>query len=165
MFKIVYNVPVIKILIQTHNLLIRKKLTISVAESCTGGLLSNLLTDISGSSNYFKIGIVAYSNEIKTSWLRVAKLLIIQKGAVSKEVALKLAKSIRKLSHTNLGLAITGIAGPTGATKQKPIGLVYIAISDSKKTVYWKFNFKGNRGQIRSAASFKALELLKEWIS
>lgn len=149
---------------KVHSLLLKKRLTISTAESCTGGLLSKQLTETSGSSHYFKMGLIAYSNEAKIRLLRVNKRLLANYGAVSKEVALAMAKAIRKLSKTNLGLAITGLAGPRGATKNKPLGLVYIALADKSKARVGKFNFKGSRKQIRNQAAGAALKLIREWI-
>ncbi|MFH1398176.1 MAG: CinA family protein [Candidatus Omnitrophota bacterium] len=149
---------------QVHELLIKNKKTISVAESCTGGLISFLLTQVSGSSAYFNLGLVNYSNEAKNRILKIPSSLIAKKGAVSKEVARKMAQSCRKIAKTDLGLSITGIAGPTGATPDKPIGTVFIAVSSSKITVCNKFRFTGNRGRIRKQAALKSLEMLKKLI-
>jgi nicotinamide-nucleotide amidase len=145
---------------QIHKLLIKNKKTISVAESCTGGLVSLLLTQISGSSSYFILGLVTYSNEAKNRILKIPLSLIAIKGAVSNEVAKKMAQSARKIAETDLGLGITGIAGPTGATPGKPVGTVFIAVSSSRITLCKKFIFTGNRGQIRKQAALKALEML-----
>ncbi|MBM3252105.1 MAG: CinA family protein [Candidatus Omnitrophica bacterium] len=144
--------------------LAKKRKTLSVAESCTGGLISNRLTNIAGSSKYFKAGVIAYSNEIKIRQLKVPSRLIKQKGAVSKEVAVSMAKNIRKISRSNLGLAVTGIAGPGGGTKTKPVGLVYIAISSHKKHICKEFRFKGNRLAIKSKTATAALRLLKDFL-
>lgn len=149
------------IISQIHKFLIKNKKTVSVAESCTGGLVSTLLTQISGSSKYFVLGVVAYSNAAKINVLQVPANLIAKKGAVSKEVAFGLSKSVRKLAQTDLGLGITGIAGPTGATPKKPKGTVFIAIDSKNKKVCKEFHFKGNRTKIRKRAALKALELLK----
>ena len=142
------------------DLLLRKKATISVAESCTGGLTSKLITDIPGSSQYFLGGVTAYSNQIKENFVQVSKLLIKDRGAVSKDVAAELAWNVRKLMRSTYGIGITGIAGPDGGTKQKPVGLVYIALADSKSTHVKKFQFSGDRERVRLLAAKRALYLL-----
>jgi len=147
---------------QIHKTLIKNKKTVAVAESCTGGLLSNLLTRISGSSKYFILGIVAYSNKTKENILKIPAQLIAKKGAVSREAAKIMAQAVRKLAKTDFGIGITGIAGPTGATPKKPIGTVFIAIDSKDKKVCQRFLFKGNRNTIREKAALKALELLNE---
>ena len=129
-----------------NSILKKKALTLSIAESCTGGLLSKMLTDKSGSSAYFCLGLVTYSNSAKAKILKIDKGLLRTKGAVSKEVALEMAKSVRQLAKTELGLSISGIAGPSGATKTKPLGLVYIALSTKKKSeVFQSFPFFSGR--------------------
>jgi len=147
-----------------RNLLVKYKKTISVAESCTGGLLSNLLTYISGSSRYFVLGVVPYSNKAKEKVLGIPGELIAKKGPVSKEVALAMSDSVRKLAKTDFGIGITGIAGPTGGTMTKPVGTVFIAINARNKKICKKFIFKGSRASIRKVAALKALELLKNFI-
>jgi len=146
---------------QIHKTLIKNKKTIAVAESCTGGLLSNLLTQISGSSKYFILGIVAYSNKAKENILKIPGQLIAKKGAVSQEAAKRMALSVRELAKTGFGIGITGIAGPTGATPKKPVGTVFIAIDGEDRKICQRFLFKGNRNSIRKKAALKALELLK----
>ena len=146
------------------SLLIKKGLTISVAESCTGGLVSHRLTNISGSSNYYKCGIISYSNQAKSVFLKVDNQLIKEKGAVSPEVAREMAVGIRTSAHTDLGLGITGIAGPTGATSTKPVGLVYIALSSRTKQINQKFIFSGNREEIKWKASQAALDILRKYL-
>lgn len=148
----------------TASLLIKKGLTISVAESCTGGLVSHRLTNISGSSDYYKCGIISYSNQAKSAFLKVDSQLIKEKGAVSSEVAREMAVGIRTSAHTDLGLGITGIAGPTGATPIKPVGLVYIALSSEAKQINQKFIFSGNREQIKWKASQAALDILRKYL-
>lgn len=142
-------------------LLLKNKKTVSIAESCTGGLLSNRLTNISGSSKYFKIGVVCYSNESKISQLGVSGKLIKKYGAVSKETALAMANNIKKISGTDIGIGITGIAGPSGATKTKPVGLVYIALSTDKKNICNKFNFIGDRITIKIKSAEAAMEMVR----
>ena len=110
------------------SLLFAAKKTIAVAESCTGGLIAHALTNISGSSLYFSAGFVAYSNEAKSQFLKIPPKTIARFGAVSKQVAIAMAKNVRALAHTDVGLAATGIAGHNGGSKQKPVGTVYIAL-------------------------------------
>lgn len=160
-----YNKTIMDLTQQVNKLLIEKKLTIAAAESCTGGLVSASLTESPGSSRFFKMGLIAYSNEVKIRRLKINRTIIRNKGAVSKEVALKMATSIRKRSPADIGIGITGIAGPTGSTRRKPIGLVYIAIADNKRKDCWQFNFKGGRRQIRKHATQTALGLIKKWIA
>lgn len=145
-----------------HLTLIKKGKTVAVAESCTGGLLSNLLTRISGSSKYFILGIVAYSNRTKENILKIPSQLIAKKGAVSRETAKIMAQAVRKLAKTDFGIGITGIAGPSGATAKKPVGTVFIAIDSKDEKICQRFLFKGNRNIIREKAALKALELLNE---
>ena len=145
---------------QIHSFLIKKQKTIAVAESCTGGLLSNLLTDLSGSSGYFILGVIAYSNRAKIKILKIPAGLIAKKGAVSKEAAAKMAQSVRKLAKTDLGIGITGIAGPTGGSPKKPVGTVFIAVDSKSKKICQKFHFNGSRAVIRKKTVLKTLELL-----
>jgi len=146
---------------QIHKFLIKNKKIVAVAESCTAGLLSNLLTQIPGSSQYFILGVVAYSNQAKEAILKIPHSIITKNGAVSKEVACKMAQQIRKIFKTDFGIGITGIAGPAGGTLQKPVGTVFIAIDTKNKKICKKFHFKGSRLGIRRMAALKALELLK----
>jgi nicotinamide-nucleotide amidase len=152
------------IAIQIHNLLLKNSKTIAAAESCTGGLFSSLLTQNPGSSGYFILGIVAYSNKSKENILNIPAKLIAAKGAVSKEVALNMAQSIRKIAKADFGIGITGIAGPTGGTLQKPVGTVFTAISSKTKTICKKLNFSGSRTAVRNKAALSALELLKKFL-
>lgn len=146
--------------ITVGNILRKKKLTIAVAESCTGGLISSRITDVSGSSSYFKLGIIAYSNRIKESILGVSNISIQKFGAVSKEVALEMANGARRIGKTNVGIGVTGIAGPWGGTKLKPLGLVYIALVKDKKKIVREFHFKGSRKSIKSQASQAAFKII-----
>lgn len=146
---------------QIHKLLLKNKKTIAVAESCTGGLLSNLLTQLLGSSQYFILGVVAYHNRAKQAILKIPASIITQKGAVSKEIACRMAKNIRKIARTDLGIGVTGIAGPSGGTADKPVGTIFIAIDSENKEICQKFIFKGSRINIRKTTSQKALELLR----
>ncbi len=136
-------------------------LTLSVAESCTGGLISNMLTNISGSSSYFERGIVSYSNAAKVEILKVNEDTIMENGAVSLEVARQMAEGVKSISGTDLGLATTGIMGPTGATTDKPIGLVYIGICDDKVCTAKEFQFGDDRILNKQRAAQTALEMLR----
>jgi len=149
-----------KILKQIHKKLLNNKKTVSVAESCSAGLLANLLTSLPGSSNYFLLGIVAYSNKSKTKLLNIPAKKIAKFQAVSKQIATLMAKNIRKKIKADFGLSITGIAGPTGATFAKPIGTVFICLSDKNKEICRKFSFKGSRQDIRKKSAYQALRLL-----
>lgn len=142
-------------------LLLKKKVTIATAESCTGGLISNRLTNVSGSSGYFMMGTVTYSNASKAATLDVPKSLIDKYGAISSQVALKMAKGIKRLASSNIGLSTTGIAGPGGGTKTKPVGLVYIAFVTGKKALVREFRFRGTREEIKFQASQAALDIIR----
>ena len=142
-------------------LLNKKKLKISIAESCTGGLLSSYITSISGSSKVFTLGLVTYSNQAKINILKVPKRIIIKHGAVSYETCISMVKNLNKISKTNISLSITGVAGPKGGTKQKPVGLVYIGIKKDNKTLVKKYLFKNKiRNSIQRATVNKALNLI-----
>lgn len=144
--------------------LTEKKLTIAVAESCTGGLISSSLTNIPGSSKYFMFGIVAYSNDVKIRILHVLEETILKHGAVSKETALEMANNVRHLAKTNIGLGITGIAGPSGGEPLKPVGTVFISVAVGHRLYFKKFIFKGGRLKIRKAATEAALKILFECV-
>ncbi|MFH0877156.1 MAG: CinA family protein [Candidatus Omnitrophota bacterium] len=141
-------------------ILTKRKLTLAIAESCTGGLVCDALTNKSGSSKYFRLGIVAYANESKTRLLGVPASILKKHGAVSKETALIMAKHIKHLGQANIGLAITGIAGPTGSSLAKPVGTVFIAVSIGHHDYYKKYAFAGNRLTIKKRAKDAGLELL-----
>ncbi len=143
------------------DLLKKKKLTITTAESCTGGLIANRITNVSGSSEYFLGGFVTYSNQLKIDELGVSKKTIADFGAVSKEVAESMASGVRLTAKADISLSITGIAGPTGGTTDKPVGLCFIGYSDSESTFAIKFNFGDNRIRFKERASQAALELLR----
>jgi nicotinamide-nucleotide amidase len=142
-----------------------RQLTVAVAESCTGGLVCQRLTSIPGSSSYFRRGYVVYSNRSKIEMLKISKALLKTKGAVSREVAAAMAEAVRARSKTDLGMAVTGIAGPGGATKDKPVGLVYWAIADKKQTLGRSQIFGGDREGIRQRASQAVLDLLRRYLS
>ena len=142
-------------------LLSKKKLKISFAESCTCGLLSSSIGSISGSSKIFTLGLVTYSNQAKINALKVQKKTIVKYGAVSYETCLSMVKNLNKIAKTNISISITGIAGPKGGTKQKPVGLVYIGIKKGNKTLVKKYLFKNKkRNSIQKAAVNKALNLV-----
>ena len=128
-------------------ILTKKKLTVSFAESCTGGLLASTLTSISGSSKVFNMGLITYSNNAKIKLLKVPKKTITKYGAVSHETCLSMVKNLSKISKSNISISITGIAGPNGGTKQKPVGLVYVGLKKGRKTIIKKNLFK-NKGRI-----------------
>jgi nicotinamide-nucleotide amidase len=139
--------------------LIQKKLTISFAESCTGGMLSSTLTSVSGSSKIFNLGLVTYSNKAKIDILKVPKKIISKYGAVSNECCLSMVKKISKISKANISVSITGVAGPNGGTKLKPVGLVYIGIKKGNKIFVQKYLFKSkNRILIQKATTTTVLK-------
>ncbi|MGH7197900.1 MAG: CinA family nicotinamide mononucleotide deamidase-related protein, partial [Candidatus Omnitrophota bacterium] len=142
-------------------LLRAKRKTLSTAESCTGGLLSSLITDVSGSSDYYIGGLTAYSNEIKKLELLIPETVLKKNGAVSRQVAARMAQNIRKIYGSDYGIGITGIAGPAGGTPKKPVGLVYIGVASGKKTFSRKFRFLGSRFEIKHRAANTALDLLR----
>tara|TARA_Y100001970_G_scaffold273629_1_gene372112 strand:+ start:1367 stop:1837 length:471 start_codon:yes stop_codon:yes gene_type:complete len=142
--------------------LLRKKgLKLSVAESCTGGMLSSAITSVNGSSKVFKLGLVTYSNNSKNHLLRVPKQIIRRYGAVSIQCCFSMVNNLYKISKSNVAVSITGIAGPSGGTKQKPVGLVYVGIKRGNKVKVNRYLFK-NKGRfnIQRAAVKKALELI-----
>jgi len=144
--------------------LIKNNYKIATAESCTGGLVGHSLTNISGISDYFERGIISYSNKSKIELLDVPKELIINHGAVSKEVALAMAEGIRKKYGLDIGLSTTGIAGPTGGTKDKPVGLVFIGLSLKDESYVEKHIFKGNRIENKESTCEAALNMLNKYI-
>jgi len=139
-----------------------RQATLAVAESCTGGLIAQRITSVPGSSRSFLGGAIVYSDSLKTAFAGVPADLIAQHGAVSEEVAKALAQGIRIRTGATIGLGITGIAGPTGATETKPVGLVYIAVSDATKTEVWDRTFRGDRKRVREWASQYALDLVRK---
>ncbi|MGA3293705.1 MAG: competence/damage-inducible protein A [Candidatus Acidiferrales bacterium] len=144
-------------------LLTENRATIAVAESCTGGMVAERLTNLPGSSAYFLGGVVCYSNELKTSLVGVPKEMIEAKGAVSSEVALALADGIRKRTGATIGVGVTGIAGPTGGTPEKPVGLVHIGIADKDGPREKSFRFPGDRDRIRHFATQNALDAVRRY--
>jgi PncC family amidohydrolase len=142
-------------------LILREKgLKIATAESCTGGLIANRITNISGASEYFEAGLITYSNRAKTHFLGVPEVVLLEKGAVSHDVALLMAEGVKQAAGVNIGLSVTGIAGPTGGTIEKPVGTVYICISCTDGTFVRRFLFDGNREAIKKQTSDAALMLI-----
>ncbi len=142
--------------------LIERKLTLSLAESCTGGLIASRITDVSGSSAALLAGVVSYSNEAKQSILGVPEQLLVEYGAVSEQVARAMAEGVRKITGSDIGISVTGIAGPTGGTPEKPVGLVYMALSSEKGTTAYRHRFMGSRKDIKWRSSQTALDMLRQ---
>jgi nicotinamide-nucleotide amidase len=134
---------------------------IAVAESCTGGMLGERITKVSGSSRYFVGGAIVYDDQMKALFANVPPMLVAQHGAVSKEVAAALAEGIREECRATVGVGITGIAGPTGGTEEKPVGLVYVAVADGKRTEVVERKFTGDRDRIRWWATQQALDMVR----
>jgi len=153
-----------KLLDKVSTLLKKQKLTLATAESCTGGLIAHTLTNVSGSSDYFDRGVISYSNKAKTDLLDVPKDILKKYGAVSEQVAKAMGEGVRKKSNADIGIATTGIAGPTGGTPSKPVGLVYVALSTYNKTDVRKYLFTGNRLQNKESACNQALLLLYDYL-
>ena len=146
---------------KTVKYLLKKKIKISIAESCTGGLLASTITSISGSSRVFVLGLVPYSNQSKIKVLKIPKKIIRKYGAVSKQVCLAMAKNVSKIGKTSMSVSITGIAGPNGGTRKKPVGLVYVGIKKSNKISIKKYLFKNKgRSYIQRATVYKSLSLI-----
>tara|TARA_B100000767_G_C19254614_1_gene324641 strand:- start:20 stop:490 length:471 start_codon:yes stop_codon:yes gene_type:complete len=145
--------------------LVKKNLKVSFAESCTGGLLSSAITSVSGSSKIFNLGLITYSNKAKIDILKVSKKIISKYGAVSKECCLSMVNNLSKISKANISVSITGIAGPNGGTKLKPVGLVYVGIRKKNKIIVKKNLFKNkNRISIQKASVIISLNLLNKII-
>jgi PncC family amidohydrolase len=146
---------------KVFNVLKKKRLKISFAESCSGGLLSSTITSINGSSKVFSIGLIAYPNQPKINLLKVPKKTILKYGAVSYETCLHMVKNLNKISKTHISVSITGIASSKGGTKEKPVGLVFIGIKKGNKTLVRKYLFKNKkRTSVQRAAVNKALNLI-----
>ena len=143
-------------------LLTARKLTLATAESCTGGLISHTLTNIPGSSTFYLGGVIAYANDIKARFLGVRNDLIAKHGAVSEPVAKAMALGIQKKARADIGIAVTGIAGPTGGSKTKPVGLVFIAVSSLRKIEVKRFVFRGSRLSVKRQAAEAAMALIEE---
>jgi PncC family amidohydrolase len=144
--------------------IIPKKLTIATAESCTGGLIAHVLTLIPGASNYFIGGVIAYSNQVKQDILGVQASTLAQFGAVSEQTAIEMAAGVRERFNTDIGMSTTGIAGPSGGTPSKPVGLVWIGFSTPEKTWAVESHFSDDRHQINKKSARKALQLLLDYL-
>ena len=141
-----------------HNCL-EKKLTVTTAESCTGGMIASSIVSISGSSAIFKSSVVTYSNEMKSKILNIPLKSINENGAVSKVIAYTMAYNVLDLMNSDISIAVTGIAGPGGGSKNKPVGLVYIGIGTKQNIVTKRYLFKGNRLKVRQETTLEALKL------
>jgi nicotinamide-nucleotide amidase len=141
--------------------LVEKGFTLALAESCTGGLIAHLITNVPGSSAYFDRSMVAYSDAAKASHLLVSPDLISQHGAVSAQVAEAMVRGLKRESEPNIALAVTGLAGPTGGTPEKPVGTVFLALLSDKGLRIERFQFGGERQKIKLAAAYKALDWLR----
>lgn len=148
---------------EVGKILSEKKLTIACAESCTGGLLTSRLTDVAGSSAYVQGSIVSYSNEVKNEILHVKAETLKNFGAVSEQTARQMSSNVRELFKTDIGVGVTGIAGPGGGTSEKPVGTVYISVSNADKTFVKLFNFKGTRIEIKNQSCDAALNMIKDF--
>ncbi len=149
---------------QIGKLLKEKRLTLGLAESCTGGLLAAQITEIPGSSAYFRGCIVAYHNKVKKKVLKVPATILRKFGPVSEETARAMARGARKVTGAHIGLSITGIAGPTGETEERPVGSVYIGLDSKRVKEVFKLTFSGNRSAIRLQACEKSLQLLAQFL-
>ena len=149
---------------EAGKLLREQELTLSIAESCTGGLITHRLTNIPGSSEYVERSVVVYSNRSKTELLRIPQRMIGLYGAVSEEVAKAMALEVRTLSGTSLGLSVTGIAGPAGGSPDKPVGTVFMALASADKIFCINHRFTGSREEIKFMSSEKALEMLCRYL-
>ena len=155
----------IKLLNKVSDELKKHQVTIATAESCTGGLLAHTLTNVSRSSEYFDRGVISYSNTAKIELLGIPEQLLTKYGAVSKQVAAAMAKAIQQRAQVDIGIATTGIAGPTGGTKDKPVGLVFIGVCTKDTVVVKEFLFSGDRLANKDSTCTAALEFLLETIS
>ena len=150
---------------QIINLLIKKKITLSIVESCTGGMLAQVITSVSGASKVFKFGLITYTNKSKIRYLKVPLKIIKVYGAVSEQCCRSMVNNLSKISKSKLNIAITGIAGPKGGSKLKPVGLVYIGVKKGNKTVINEYFFKmKDRESIRIVSVKKSLELIRNFI-
>lgn len=146
-------------------LLSESGLWLAVAESCTGGLICHMITNVPGSSSYFRGGVIAYANEVKTESLSVAAATLENFGAVSVETVVEMASGVRKALKADIGLSVSGIAGPDGGTDEKPVGTIWIGLSASDTEVAELFHFSGERGEIKKQAAKTALQLVIEYLT
>ena len=141
-----------------------RQMTVAVAESCTGGLVASMLTDVPGSSEYFERGIVSYSNIAKQELLGVAPEILRANGAVSRETALAMAEGVRRISKTNIGISTTGIAGPGGGSPEKPIGTVHMAYVAPDKTEAFEYHFSGDRERLKQIFAMTAINMVRKYL-
>ena len=146
-------------------LLVQHRKTLAIAESCTGGLLSDRMTNVPGSSRYVRGTVIAYHNDLKRSCLNVSEAVLAQRGAVSAHTVRAMAQGVHQLAKADVGLAITGIAGPTGGTFKKPVGLVYLGLTDGQRTLSQRHQFSGDRAAIKSQAAQAALDWLRRYLT
>lgn len=149
---------------QVGELLRARRLTLATAESCTGGLIGHRLTDIPGSSDYYLGGVISYANAVKQQLLGVQAETLARHGAVSQPCALEMARGVRRLLQADIGLSVTGIAGPTGGTPDKPVGLVYVALAAADQEVCRRFVWDGDRAENKARSAHAALELLAAYL-
>lgn len=147
------------------DLLRSRRMTLSVAESCTGGLVGDLLTNVPGSSDYFAGGVVAYAYEAKTLLLGISQEFLLEHAAVSEPVARAMARRVRERLHTDIGMGVTGIAGPGGGTLDRPVGLVYVALATAQEEIARRYVWSGDRVSNKRASAEAALELLWDYLS
>lgn len=147
------------------SLLKKAGMTLSVCESCTGGMLGSVITSVPGSSGYFKGGVIAYANDAKVRVVGIRAATLQFYGAVSKQTACEMAQRVRGRLQTDIGLGLTGVAGPTGGSRTKPVGRVYISVAINRKTVAKEYTFQGTRKDIRTQACVCALQLLESAIT
>lgn len=147
------------------DLLINKSLTIATAESCTGGLIGHIITSTPGSSSYFMGGVISYSNQAKCDLLGVSPDTLKQYGAVSDQTAKEMASGVRDRFKTDIGISITGIAGPDGGSDEKPVGTVFMGFSDAKKIFSKRYQFQGNRTEIKQQTAETAIENIKRYLN
>lgn len=145
-------------------ILTEKNLTIACAESCTGGLLTSRLTDIVGSSAYVQGSIVSYSNAVKNSVLNIKAETLKEFGAVSEQTARQMSSNVRELFKTDIGVGVTGIAGPGGGSSEKPVGTVYISVSNSDNVIVKRFNFSGSRSEIKNQSCDAAMKMVMDLV-
>ena len=160
--KVIEIMDILERIEELINKLKKKKLKISIAESCTGGYVSHMFTNISGASKVFERGIVCYSNQAKIDLLKINPQIIEKYGAVSESVVKQLAYNIRLLSNVDIGIGISGIAGPTGGTPEKPVGLIFLGFSTKKETFTQKYNFKADRITFKKKVLEKVIKILEE---
>jgi PncC family amidohydrolase len=147
------------------NILRKKNLTIAIAESCTGGLLSSVITDVSGSSDYFLGSVVSYSNTQKEKLLRIPRLTLRRYSAVSAETSVLMAKNVKRIARSHVGIGITGFLGPKGGTSRNPRGTVYVAVVFGSKAQVVKYRFKGSRLKVKTRAVMQTLSLIDKVLS